>query len=168
MPIWKGQGAVKKILHVTINGHPHEVAVKPSTTLAELLRFELGLTGTKRACNSGACGSCTVLVDGAAVNSCSVLAMQVDGKHVTTIEGVADGATLHPIQKAFLDHGGLQCGFCTPGMIVAAKALLDENPRPTRREISEAISGNLCRCTGYVRIIDAISMAAHKMDGEES
>jgi carbon-monoxide dehydrogenase small subunit len=159
---------MKKIVNLTINGQPYEVAVKPRTTLVELLRYEIGLTGTKRACNSGACGSCTVLVDGLAVNSCSVLAMQVDGKHVTTIEGVARGATLHPIQEAFLDHGGFQCGFCTPGMILAAKALLDQNPRPSRREIREAISGNLCRCTGYVRIIDAISLAAQAMNRKQS
>jgi carbon-monoxide dehydrogenase small subunit len=151
---------MKKILSLHINGQSYEVAVKPKTTLVELLRNEIGLTGTKRACNSGACGSCTVLVDGKAINSCSVLALQVQGRHVTTIEGITDGARLHPIQEAFLDHGGFQCGFCTPGMIMAAKALLEETPTPSREEIKKAIAGNLCRCTGYVRIIDSIALAA--------
>ncbi|MBW2056447.1 MAG: (2Fe-2S)-binding protein [Deltaproteobacteria bacterium] len=154
---------MKKILKVLVNGEPREVAVSPKTTLVEMLRNELGLTGTKRACNSGACGSCTVLVDGKAVNSCSVLALQVQGRQITTIEGLAEGARLHPIQEAFLDHGGLQCGFCTPGMIMAAKALLDENPHPSRQAIKEAIAGNLCRCTGYVRIVDSIALAARRM-----
>ncbi|MBW2121324.1 MAG: (2Fe-2S)-binding protein [Deltaproteobacteria bacterium] len=154
---------MKKILKVLVNGEPREVAVSPKTTLVEMLRNELGLTGTKRACNSGACGSCTVLVDGKAVNSCSVLALQVQGRQITTIEGLAEGARLHPIQEAFLDHGGLQCGFCTPGMIMAAKALLDENPNPSRQAIKEAIAGNLCRCTGYVRIVDSIALAARRM-----
>lgn len=156
---------MKKILNLHINGQPCEIAVNSKTTLVELLRNEMGLTGTKRACNSGACGSCTVLVDGKAVNSCSVLALQVQGKHITTIEGIADGTMLHPIQEAFLDHGGYQCGFCTPGMIVAAKALLDETPNPSRQEIKKAIAGNLCRCTGYVRIIDSIMLAARRMEG---
>ena len=159
------RSAMKKILNLSINGEPYEVAVSPKTTLVELLRNEIGLTGTKRACNSGACGSCTVLVNGKAVNSCSVLALQVQGKHISTIEGVADGVKLHPIQEAFLDHGGFQCGFCTPGMIITAKAFLDETPNPSRQEIKEAIAGNLCRCTGYVRIIDSISLAAERMEG---
>jgi carbon-monoxide dehydrogenase small subunit len=155
---------MKKILSLHINGQPYEGAVNPKTTLVELLRNEIGLTGTKRACNSGACGSCTVLVDGKAINSCSVLALQVQGKHVTTIEGITDGAKLHPIQEAFLDHGGFQCGFCTPGMIMAAKALLDETPNPSRQEIKKTIAGNLCRCTGYVRIIDSIALAARRTE----
>ncbi len=152
------------MINLFVNDLPYEVGVSPKTTLVELLRNEIGLTGTKRACNSGACGSCTVLVDGKAVNSCSVLAIQVRGKHITTIEGVADGTKLHPIQEAFLDHGGFQCGFCTPGMIMAAKALLDERPHPSRQEIKEGIAGNLCRCTGYVRIIDSIALAARRME----
>jgi carbon-monoxide dehydrogenase small subunit len=159
---------VKKILNLIINGQPYEGAVNPKTTLVEFLRDEIGLTGTKRACNSGACGSCTVLVDGQAVNSCSVLALQVEGRHVTTIEGLANGPTLHPIQEAFLDQGGFQCGFCTSGMIMAAKSLLDEIPNPSRQEVTEGISGNLCRCTGYVRIIDSILLAAQRMKGKES
>ncbi len=152
------------MINLFVNDLPYEVGVSPKTTLVELLRNEIGLTGTKRACNSGACGSCTVLVDGKAVNSCSVLAIQVRGKHITTIEGVADGTKLHPIQEAFLDHGGFQCGFCTPGMIMAAKALLEERPHPSRQEIKEGIAGNLCRCTGYVRIIDSIALAARRME----
>lgn len=155
---------MKRILRLYINGQPREVAVNPKSTLVELLRNEIGLTGTKRACNSGACGSCTVLVDGEAVNSCSVLALQVEGKHVTTVEGLADGANLHPIQEAFLERGGFQCGFCTPGMIMAVKALLDEAPQPSRQEVKQAIAGNLCRCTGYVRIIDSIILAARRME----
>ncbi|NIS69722.1 MAG: 2Fe-2S iron-sulfur cluster binding domain-containing protein [Proteobacteria bacterium] len=155
---------MKKMINLFVNDLPYEVGVSPKTTLVELLRNEIGLTGTKRACNSGACGSCTVLVDGKAVNSCSVLAIQVRGKHITTIEGVADGTKLHPIQEAFLDHGGFQCGFCTPGMIMAAKALLEERPHPSRQEIKEGIAGNLCRCTGYVRIIDSIALAARRME----
>jgi carbon-monoxide dehydrogenase small subunit len=159
---------MKKILSLHINGQLYEVAVKPKTTLVEVLRNEVGLTGTKRACNSGACGSCTVLVDGKAVNSCSVLALQVQGKHITTIEGLTRGAQLHPIQEAFLDQGGFQCGFCTPGMIVAAKAFLDENPSPSRQQVKEAIAGNLCRCTGYVRIVDSILLAARRMEEQKS
>ncbi len=155
---------MKKIINLFVNDLPYEIGVSPKTTLVELLRNEIGLTGTKRACNSGACGSCTVLVDGKSVNSCSVLAIQVQGKHITTIEGVADGTKLHPIQEAFLDHGGFQCGFCTPGMIMTAKALLDETPHPSRQEIKEGIAGNLCRCTGYVRIIDSIALAARRME----
>ncbi|MBW1972678.1 MAG: (2Fe-2S)-binding protein [Deltaproteobacteria bacterium] len=157
---------MKKILNVTINGTPYEIAIKPKTTLVEVLRNELNLTGTKRSCNAGGCSSCSVLVDGKVVNSCSVLALQVDGKEVTTIEGIADGAKLHPLQQAFLEHGAYQCGYCTPGMIIAGKALLDENPNPTKQEVKEAIAGNLCRCTGYVRIVDAILATAKKLQEE--
>jgi carbon-monoxide dehydrogenase small subunit len=150
----------KVIIRFALNGAPQETAVNPKTTLVELLRFELGMTGTKRACNSSACGSCTVSVDGMIVNSCSVLAVQVDGMRVDTVEGLADGPDLHPLQEAFLDHGGLQCGFCTPGMLMASKHLLDENPAPTAVEAREAIAGNICRCTGYVKIIDSMLAAA--------
>ena len=150
----------KKLLRFTLNGRPVEVAVKPSRTLVEVLREDLGHTGTKRACNSGACCSCTVLVDGNPVSSCSVLALQVEGQEVTTIEGIADGPKLHPLQEAFLDRGGFQCGFCTSGMVLVAKAFLDENPTPSRADIREAISGNLCRCTGYKKIVDAIEDVA--------
>jgi len=154
---------VKKILNFVLNGHPYEVAVKPKTTLIELIREEIGLTGPKIGCNAGACGACTVLIDGKAVNSCSVLALQVEGKHVETVEGLAEGESLHPLQEAFLDDGGYQCGFCTPGMLMSAKSLLNENPDPTKHEIRHAIAGNLCRCTGYVRIVDSIYDAAQRM-----
>jgi carbon-monoxide dehydrogenase small subunit len=155
--------AEKRILKFTLNGRPVEVAVKPGRTLVEVLREDLGHTGTKKACNSGACCSCTVLVDGKAVASCSVLALQVEGCEVVTIEGIAEGSKLHPLQEAFLDKGGFQCGFCTSGMVVASKALLDENPNPTAGEVREAIAGNLCRCTGYVKIVDSVLTAAQRM-----
>lgn len=157
---------MKKILNFVLNGHPYEVAVKPKTTLIELIREEIGLTGPKIGCNAGACGACTVLIDGKAVNSCSVLALQVEGKHVETVEGLAEGESLHPLQEAFLDDGGYQCGFCTPGMLMSAKSLLNENTDPTKHEIRHAISGNLCRCTGYVRIVDSIYDAAQRMKNE--
>ncbi len=157
---------MKKILNFTLNGDPYEVAVKPKTTLIELIRDEIGLTGPKIGCNAGACGACTVLIDGKAVDSCSVLALQVEGHHVETVEGLADGEKLHPLQEAFLDNGGYQCGFCTPGMLMAAKSLLNENPNPSIDEIRHGLSGNLCRCTGYVRIIDSIHDAAQRMKEE--
>ncbi|MHC5037131.1 MAG: (2Fe-2S)-binding protein [Planctomycetota bacterium] len=153
----------KKLLHLTVNGRPAEVAVKPGRTLVQVLREDLGLTGTKRACNSGACSSCTVVLDGKIVNACSVLALQAEGKEVTTIEGVAEGPKLHPLQEAFLDKGGFQCGFCTPGMILTARALLEENADPSAEEVREGIAGNLCRCTGYVKIVDAVLTAAERM-----
>ena len=152
--------AVKKQLKLTVNEEVYEVAVKPKTTLVQLLRNELGLTGAKIGCDVGICGACTVLLDGKAVKACSILALQADGKKVTTIEALAKRGELHPIQKAFVEHGAVQCGFCTPGMIMSAKALLDENPKPTEGEIKEAIAGNLCRCTGYTKILKAISSVA--------
>ncbi len=154
---------MKKMLRLRVNGREYEIAISPGTTLAELLRYELGLTGTKIACDSGACGGCTVLLDGKAVKSCSVLALQVNEKEVLTIEGLASEDHLHPLQEAFLDHGGYQCGFCTPGMIMTGKALLDEIPNPSKEEVIEGITGNLCRCTGYVKIVEAILSAAQKM-----
>ena len=147
-------------LRITVNGQPYELCVKPKTLLVEVIRDYLGLTGTKRGCNSGACGACTVLVNGVSVKSCSVLALQVDGAEILTVEGLAQGEKLHPLQKAFLDEGAYQCGFCTPGMLMSAKALLDENPKPTREEIREGIHGNLCRCTGYNSIVRAIAAVA--------
>lgn len=157
-----------KTYHVTVrvNGVTYERMVKPTTTLAQLLRYELGFTGTKIGCDQGACGACTVLVDGKAVKSCSVLALQVNNKEVLTIEGLAAGDVLHPLQIAWLEHGAYQCGFCTSGMLMTAKALLDENPRPSEEEIIMAIKGNLCRCTGYVKIIEAIKSVAQQK-GEE-
>lgn len=148
---------MKKCIGLTINGFPYEMEVEPRRTLLELLRDDLDLTGTKEGCGMGECGACTVLLDGKPVKSCILLAVQADGKEVTTIEGLekSDG-TLHPIQQAFIDHGAIQCGFCTPGMVLTAKALLDENPNPTELEVRKAIAGNLCRCTGYQKIVEAI------------
>lgn len=145
-----------------VNGTNYHVTVEPRRTLVEVLRENLGLTGTKKSCNEGDCGACTVLMDGRPVASCLVLAMDAQGKEILTIEGLSEGEKLHPIQEAFLKHGAIQCGFCTPGMVMSAKALLDENPEPTATEIRKAISGNLCRCTGYQHIVDSI-MAASKM-----
>ncbi len=144
-------------IRFTFNGNSMQMTVEDHWTLLHLIREEFGYTGTKEGCGSGECGACTVIVDGLAVNSCLYLAMEIDGKELLTIEGLAsvDG-TLHPIQKAFVEHGGIQCGFCSPGMILSAKALLDENPNAREEEIKEAIAGNICRCTGYVQIIDSI------------
>ena len=149
-------------IKLTVNGKPYEVPVKPSETLLQVIRDKLGLTGVKEACSLGDCGSCTVILDGKAVNSCLVLAIEARGKEILTIEGLKKGNELHPIQKAFIEHGAIQCGFCTPGMVLTAKALLDENPTPTEEDVREAIAGNLCRCTGYVKIIEAVMAAAHE------
>ena len=149
-------------IQLTVNGEPYEVFVKPSETLLQVIRDKLGLTGAKEACSLGDCGFCTVILDGKSVNSCLVLAMEAKGREVLTIEGLRKGNELHPIQKAFIEHGATQCGFCTPGMILAAKALLDENPTPTEEDVREAIAGNLCRCTGYVKIIEAIMAVARE------
>lgn len=148
---------------VFVNGERVEGEVPASRTLLEFLREDLGLTGTKEGCGKGECGACTVLLDGAPVNSCLVLAYQADGRSVTTIEGLPQGSSLHPIQEAFVTEGAVQCGFCTPGMILVAKALLDTNPAPSREEIRRGISGNLCRCTGYAKIIKAIEVAAGEL-----
>ncbi len=157
----------RQLLRITVNDEPHELYINPKTLLAELLREHLGLTGTKRACSTSACGACTVILNGAAVKSCSVLAMQADGAHVLTVEGLADAAKLHVLQKSFLDHGAYQCGFCTSGMLMSAKALLDENSQPTKEEIRKGIHGNLCRCTGYNSIVRAISAVADGRYREE-
>jgi carbon-monoxide dehydrogenase small subunit len=154
-----------KELKLTVNGKPYELKVKANTLLVELLRNELRLTGTKVGCLDSACGACTVNIDGKAVRSCSVLALQADGRKVTTIEGVADGDKLHPIQEAMVEHGAVECGFCTPGMVMSARALLEENPNPSRDEVREAIQGNLCADEGYVKYIEAIEIAAEKMRG---
>jgi carbon-monoxide dehydrogenase small subunit len=148
---------------LTVNGALYELSVQPWETLLEVIRDKLGLTGTKEGCGLGECGACTVIMEGKTVNSCLVLAVEADGKQITTIEGLADGDRLHPLQEAFIETGGLQCGFCTPGMIMSAKALLDENPHPSEEEIRRGIAGNLCRCTGYTKIIESISSAARKM-----
>jgi len=150
------------------NGNKINMVVEDHWTLLYLIREELGYTGTKEGCGSGECGACTVIVDGDAVNSCLYLAAGVDGKELTTIEGLAsDDGTLHPIQKAFVENGGIQCGFCSPGMILSAKALLDENSNATEDEIKEAIAGNICRCTGYVQIIDSIKSVSGYYKEEE-
>jgi len=154
-----------KQIRFIVNGETHEVEVQPWDTLLDVIRQKLGLTGTKEGCGLGECGACTVIMNGKTVNSCLVLAMEADGKQVTTIEGVAQGYKLHPIQQAFIDEGGLQCGFCTPGMVISAKALLDENPNPSEDEIRQGIAGNFCRCTGYTKIIKAIKTAAVKKGG---
>jgi len=148
---------MKKELNLTVNGQPYELYIKPKTLLVEVLRDHLGLTGTKRGCNSSSCGACTVILNGMSVKSCSILALQADSAEVLTLEGLANGAELHPLQKAFLDHGAFQCGFCTSGMLMSAKTLLDENPKPTAEQIKEGIDGNICRCTGYNSIIRAIT-----------
>jgi len=140
----------------TVNGHALSVDSLPMTRLIDVLREQLRLTGTKEGCGEGECGACTVLIDGVPVNSCLIPVVQVDGCKVTTVEGIADDDRLDPIQRAFIDEGAAQCGICTPGFIVTARALLDNKPQPTRREIREALSGNLCRCTGYQKIVDAV------------
>ncbi len=147
---------MKSLIHMTINNKEYEVAVQPNQTLVDVLRYELRLTGTKKGCGTGDCGSCTVIMDGKPVNSCLVLAVQANGRKITTIEGLESEEGLHPIQKAFTEKGAIQCGFCSPGMILSSKNLLDRNPRPTEEEIRRAISGNLCRCTGYQKIVDAV------------
>ena len=148
---------MKKELKFKVNGQPYELFVKPKTLLVEVLRDLIGLTGTKRGCNSSSCGACTVMLDGMSVKSCSVLALQANGAEIVTVEGLAKGNELTPLQRAFLDHGAYQCGFCTPGMLMSSTALLTENPKPTKEQIKEGIDGNICRCTGYNSIIRAVT-----------
>lgn len=156
---------MKRIMTLTVNGALHEVAVHPNRTLLDLLREDLNLTGTKQGCGEGDCGACVVLLDGTPVNSCLVLALEAEGRAVTTIEGVAAGNALHPLQQAFLDVGAVQCGYCTPGMVLVAKSLLDRHPSPTAAEVRGAISGNLCRCTGYQKIVEGVLVAAERLRG---
>jgi len=158
---------MKSLIQLTVNGRLVEAAVEPNRTLLQFLREDLELTGSKHGCGLGDCGACTVILDGKPVNSCLVLAVQANGREVLTIEGLAENGKLHPIQQAFVDKGAIQCGFCSPGMILSAKALLDANPRPTEQEIRLAISGNLCRCTGYQKIVEAIGEAAKTIQGME-
>jgi carbon-monoxide dehydrogenase small subunit len=146
-------------IQTTINARRHDLEINPNQTLLDLLRSELGMTGTKCGCEIGECGACTVLLDGEPVNSCLVLAPHIDGLSVFTVEGLAKEGTLHPLQESFMDHEAVQCGFCTPGMLMSAKALLDEKPAPTEEETKVAISGNLCRCSGYIQIVEAIQHA---------
>jgi carbon-monoxide dehydrogenase small subunit len=153
---------MKKLITLNINGKEYELAVSPNQTLADLLRYELGLTGTKKGCEMGECGTCTVIMDGKPVNSCLLLAVQANGREILTIEGLETDEGLHPIQQSFVEHGAIQCGFCSPGMILSAKSLLEKQPNPDETEIRTAISGNLCRCTGYQKIVEAIKDASRK------
>jgi carbon-monoxide dehydrogenase small subunit len=155
-------------VQLTVNGEARQAEVEPRTLLVHLLRDTFGLTGTHIGCDTSNCGACTVIVDGRSTKSCTMLAISADGAEVKTIEGMADGATLHPLQQAFWDQHGLQCGFCTPGMIMQASWLLEQNPAPSEAEIREGISGNLCRCTGYVNIVKAIQQAAGELSASES
>jgi len=150
-----------------LNGESAEVAFAPHKTLLEVLREDLGLTGTKHGCELGECGTCTVLVDGRAILSCLMLGLDAEGREVETIEGMAEGAQLHPLQVTFADTGAAQCGYCSPGFLLAAKELIDKKPKPTRDEIKEALSGNLCRCTGYIKIYEAVELAAARVRGED-
>jgi carbon-monoxide dehydrogenase small subunit len=159
--------APEKVLQeFRVNGELHRVAFAPHKTLLEVLREDLGLTGTKHGCELGECGTCTVLVDGTPVLSCLVLGLEAVGHEILTVEGLADGPRLHPLQETFAQLGAAQCGYCTPGFLVTAKALLDHEPRPDRARIQEALAGNLCRCTGYVKIFEAVELAAARMRGE--
>src|SRR5512135_1757946 len=157
---------MRELITLHVNGEQHEIAVVPHHTLLEVLREDLGLTGTKHGCELGECGACAVLVDGVPVLSCLVLAVECIGRSIETVEGLARGAELHPLQAAFADLGGAQCGYCTPGILMTAKALLDAEPDPSRERIKEAISGNLCRCTGYQQICESIEAAACEMRAE--
>ncbi len=154
--------AAKQPIRLRVNGKPYEVAVAPNRTLVDCIREDIGLTGTKKGCDSGDCGSCSVIMDGKLVNSCMVLALEAMDREILTIEGLAGKNGLHPLQEAFIEHGAVQCGFCTSGVILAAKYLLDHNPDPSESEIRLGIAGNLCRCTGYVKIVEAIQSVAKK------
>lgn len=158
---------MKVAISLNINGEEYHLNVEPKRTLLDTIREDIGLTGTKKGCDSGDCGACTIILDGEPVNSCIVLAVDANGKQITTIEGLAANGTLHPLQDAFVQHGAVQCGFCTPGMVLAAKALLDKKPNPTEQEIREGMVGNLCRCTGYAKIIEAVKSvsAANSVSG---
>ncbi len=153
---------MKHPIRLTVNGEGYDFSVEPKKTLLDFLREDLEFTGTKRGCDNGECGACTVLLNGRPVNACLVLAVEADGQEVVTIEGLADGPRLHPLQQAFIEHGAVQCGYCSPGMILTAKALLDENPRPTEMEVKKAIAGNLCRCGTYNKVVKAVLRAAEK------
>jgi carbon-monoxide dehydrogenase small subunit len=154
---------MKYEIEMTVNDNAYELSVEPRKTLLAVLRDRLGLTGTKEGCSTGDCGACTVLMDGQPVTSCLVLAMQANGREITTVEGISEGGKLHPIQEAMVDLGGLQCGFCTPGIIVSGFALLNDRPDPTEDEIRRALAGNLCRCTGYTKVVEAMRGAEKEM-----
>ena len=159
---------MKRQLSVVVNGEPRDLYIEPKTLLVQVIREHLGLKGTHQACDSSSCAACTVIVDGKAVKSCSILALQVNGKEVTTIEGLAEESKLHPIQQAFIDNWAFQCGYCTSGQIMSAKALLDENPDPTREEIQTAMDGHLCRCSGYNMINEAVRDAAKRLQARKA
>ena len=159
-----GEVTVKQQIELRVNGEIYDTEIQPWRTLLEVLRDHLGLTGTKVSCAEGHCGACTVIVDGQAVNSCLMLAVEAQGKDILTIEGLSEGGALHPIQEAFVTLGAVQCGFCTPGLIMASKAFLENNPDPSDEEIKKALAGHLCRCTGYVQIIEAVRAAAENMN----
>lgn len=152
-------------LELTVNGEPVQASVPARRMLSDFLRDDLHLTGTKRGCETGTCGACSVLLDGELVKSCLSLAVQAGGKRITTVEGLAQGEQLHPLQESFMQCGGLQCGYCTPGMLMASCALLAEHPKPTEEQVREGLSGNLCRCTGYTQIVESVLTAAEKMNG---
>jgi aerobic-type carbon monoxide dehydrogenase small subunit (CoxS/CutS family) len=158
----------KTLLRLRVNGEDHDVAAVSHKTLLEVLREEMGLTGTKHGCELGECGTCTVLVDGEPVLSCLALPVELEGREITTVEGMAPPGGLHPLQQAFAELGAAQCGYCTPGILLTAEALLDRNPRPTRDEIRTALAGNLCRCTGYTKILDAVELAALRATGDRA
>ena len=159
---------MKKILSLTVNETNYEVAVTPWQTLLDVLRDDLGLIGTKRGCGVGTCGVCTVIIDGKAILSCLTLAIECEGLSITTIEGISSPDSLHPIQKSFIENGAIQCGFCTPGIIMTSKALLDENPNPNDHEIKEALAGTFCRCTGHIKIMEAVKKVSQPVNGEEN
>ncbi len=161
-----GRKNQKALLRFILNGEEAEVSFAPHKTLLEVLREDLGLTGTKHGCELGECGTCTVLIDGQPILSCLFLGLDIQGREVTTIEGMAEGGQLHPLQETFADLGAAQCGYCTPGFLLVAKELLEKNASPTRDEIKEALAGNLCRCTGYIKIYEAVELAAARMRGE--
>ena len=161
------QSALQKTIHFTLNGRPTQVDIEPDELLIDVLRYKLSMTGTKKGCGEGECGACTILLDGRPVNSCLIPAMKAQGKKMITIEGLAPGETLHPIQESFLEAGAVQCGFCSPGAILSTKALLDEQKNPTESDIKKALSGHICRCTGYVQIVDAVKLAAHKIRADD-
>jgi len=157
---------MKRLINLKVNGKEYEIAVEPNKTLADTLRYELGLTGTKKGCDVGECGSCTVILNGKPVNSCLVLAVQANGAEVLTIEGLKPSEGLHPLQQAFVEKGAIQCGFCTPGMILSASSLLEKSKNPTEAEIRSALSGNLCRCTGYQKIVEAVQSVCENDEGQ--
>jgi aerobic-type carbon monoxide dehydrogenase small subunit (CoxS/CutS family) len=163
MPSGLDREVQRAIVRLRVNGEETELLLPVHKTLLEVLREDMGLTGTKHGCELGECGTCTVLVDGSPQLSCLVLPLQVERRAITTIEGMAQGASDHPLQAAFTELGAAQCGYCTPGMLLAAKSLLDANPRPARQEVQEALAGNLCRCTGYAKILEAVELAATRM-----